>query len=225
MRIDRLALVFGPLLVGLALTFAKRCWSTPAAAPVAASTPSLPLPVPTVAHEPRAGTRYRVADDSHVAFVSTSPFRSLRAITPSVTGTLEFDDAGGASTLDLQVDLSRLVPSTGDGDLDDDLHHLLGQSADDMLQYRGHLVQTTTTAQAGLQGSHWAGRVQLGAKSQRLALDLWIVTLQAGAVYLQGTATLDATELSLPRRYFLGVLPERNRITIGLDLQFCPERH
>ncbi len=216
-----LPLLLAMLLQTLALALRPRQRAVP---PV--PTASLALPVPVRAHAPAADSRYPLrAEGSLATFAAAGPFRSVQARTDAIDGAVRFDEHGAPAALELTIDLRRLQPvdGTDEATFAAAVQRVLGLAAQDRLQFRGVPEQVTAVPQAGLQRIRWVGQLQLGPHLLRLPMDLWMVTIAKGRVRLQGAGGIDSTLLPLPRRYFLGVLPERLHITLGLDLEFQAE--
>lgn len=224
MRLARCLPVFAPLAVACLLGGVRHCCRPVEPAAPARAQPSLPLPLP-VDHAPTKAATWKLAPAGSLARLEAdSAFRCIRGGTAPTAGSLSFDDDGQPLDLAFTVELARLAPDD-DHDLDAELQHLLGISANEPLHFQGRADRITSVPQPGLRQVRWSGQLQIAGRGHRLQLELWLATMRSDRIRLQGVAILDAGQLPMPRRFFLGVAPERYHFALGLDLEFHPRAH
>lgn len=225
MKRRRVVTVLGPLAVALAALAARQLLRPPAPTRVVEPARSIALPLPASPSAPRPGARFELHQAGSAARFEASGLRGVVAArTDQIEGELVYDERGRATELRWAIDLRGLEPEddAGAATFDRQLRHLLGLSIGETLRFVGRAEWATTDYRFGLQQIRWIGRLELGGRPNVLPMDLWLAPAGVGRVRVQGVGTIDSSVLPLPRRYFLGVLPETYRITLGLDLEFRP---
>lgn len=214
--------VLGPLLAGV-LVFGWRAATRepPAALPAAVGTP-ITLPLPVAWKGPANGANLAlVPGGSQVRFSVDTGFRTVTASCPLATGTLGFGRNGTPTEVELRFDLQHLRAEPDDDDAGD-LTLLLGVRRGDAITFRGQVQAVETFATAGIQRVTFLGTLAFGPQRRQQPMQLWLTMLAPGTVRLQGQGTVDGHDFGLPRRRLAGMLPERSRITVALDLAFGP---
>jgi len=211
-----------PLLLAATLVVAHDLRSGPRSQGDLEPAPSLPLPVPPTTAPPEDDTVYHVLRaGSQAHFEAHGTFRDICASTRHIDGTLRFE-SGEPDTLQLTVELGSLSPGpdTDASQLAADLRRLLGLAVDDQLRFSGRREWVQSQPGLPLQRVRWRGLLWIGDQPLMQDMEFWLTAVGTSGLRLQGVGSLDAGSLRLPQRYWLGVIPESYRITMGLDLAF-----
>ncbi|MBK8098527.1 MAG: hypothetical protein IPK26_15565 [Planctomycetes bacterium] len=209
--------IVATLLAGLLAVWAREATRTlPTPAPgIPPTTTELPMP-PTWRGPGPEATLHLQPSASRVEFAVDSTLQHTVAAATGLSGALQWDQHGEPAALSLTIDLAQLQSDAGGTAL----WRLLGCKHTDRLGWNGRVLARTTFAVPGVARLELVGPLQFAGRVRSQPMQLWIARLP-GRVIVQGVGTVDGDDFGLPRRYLLGLLPDRHRVTLALHLEFA----
>lgn len=181
------------------------------------------LPVPPQGRAPAARTRLR-ADPaaSRARITATGAWCRIEAQATRLTAELEWGADRMPAALSFSLDLGSLRSPDG-ASVMPAAEHLLGVRARDELAFTG-VLRSCRSLPGGVMQPEFTGLLTLGGSAWQTTLSFWLAVSPDAAVSLQGIGSLQPGFFPLPRRFLLGVIPERPDVTLALDLHLAGPR-